>query len=316
MKILTSRNDVEGCYMPVAWGAEDALARLSGFQIAPIRDQTPGAGSVSTLNRFRPVLGRLSRLSRDKDAFIFAMGLDKSTRFLLQDSSIRKWLYIFDTWEPQWERLANELRAAKQLKGVYLSSSQTALYLQERLDCPVAWVPQAARLDEFSLDSLGWSNKSNIVLNIGRVNQTLDSFFLRFSEKHDFEYIRERIPGQVCFASRSDFLDAIRKAKIVVVHPRDMEYPDVTGCVSMLTARYFESYQSSSVVCGYKPRSGEFETVMQGFPFIEHADDSQFERELIEALSAPYVWGGARERCLESHTWDRRLELILHDLPS
>jgi hypothetical protein len=241
---------------------------------------------------------------------LFLMGLTKEIMPVLRDPSCRKHIYLFDTWEPDWEFIEAMLRSAKSLHCVLMSSSQAAEHFRERLDCMVHWVPQAAISSEFSPQALNWSRKKKRILNIGRTNRRLNDFFLAFSEKHGFEYLRDEYPGQMMFKTRSAFLQALYESQIVVVHPRNREYPEFTGRVSMLTARNFEAYQSGGIVCGFRPDSGEFESVFDGFPFVDFIDAEQFEVALLSELKNADRWVAASEKCMDQHTWERRFENV------
>ena len=242
------------------------------------------------------------------------MGLSNDFMPLLQDADRRKWLYLFDTWEPDWADIEKRLATAQNLHTVYMSSSQAVDHFKGRLDCNVHWLPQAATSNEFHHSARDWSLKTNTILNIGRSNQVLDQFFDRFAAKHGWEYIKPEIRGGVRFASRNDFLQTLYRSKIVVVHPRNLEYPEATGCVSMLTARYFEAYQSAGVVCGFKPHSGEFEQVLGDFPFVEFGDPQLFEQSLLAAVREPAPWLAAEQQCRAEHTWEQRLVPVARHL--
>lgn len=242
-----------------------------------------------------------------RDVVLFQMSLDRSITPLLEDPSRRKWLYLFDTWQPDWPNIERVLSRARNLSGLFLASSQSAEYFAGRFSFPVHWMPQAAQAGEFSESARDWSCKRNVVFNIGRTNDELVSFFQAFCSKHGYEFIRERVPGEVCFESRADFIRTLHEASIVVVHPRDLQYPEVTGCVSMLTARNFEAYQSASVVCGFKPGSAEFDRLFPEMPFVEFHDARQFESELLDAVKQPHRWVSASIECENSHTWEHRL---------
>jgi hypothetical protein len=311
-EIYSTRGLQDGCFMPVAWGAEEAFARLTGARIVtgwvPSRRRRSKLGRL--MARVRDVIGAscfrgiVSEKSKG-DVVLFLMGLSKDVLPLLNDSSRRKWLYLFDTWEPGWQVTEDVLRGATSLQCVYMPSSQSVEHFRGRLQCDVQWLPQAGIGSEFSVKGLGWGQKTKTILNIGRTNHVLDEFFLRFSQKHGFRYLRDEYPGQVLFKTRDAFLSALDQSQIIVVHPRNLEYPEVTGRVSMLTARNFEAYQSAGVVCGFKPDSGEFERVFDGFPFVEYS--ASFESDLLAAVQQPQVWADASRRCLREHTWDCRL---------
>jgi hypothetical protein len=241
------------------------------------------------------------------DLFLFMMVLRKQFMPLLEDSSRKKRIYLFDTWEPGWYELERSLNRAKGVQAVFMSSLQAATHFQGRFSFPVSWLPQAANRKEFNSTNGDWRNKKNIILNIGRTNKLLNAFFEMFATKHGYEYIRPHIYGEVNFERREDLLRVLYQSKIVVVHPHNLDSPEITGCVSTLTARYFEAYQSSAVVCGFKPSSNEFDQVLSGMPFVVFDEPESFEIALLDALKHPSKWIEAGLKCQASHTWEERL---------
>lgn len=315
--ILSSRKQKDGCFMPVAWGAEDALAAISDARIVTDWGQPQvSLNQGSRLRRkalriFTATKSRLKTLTQSQqEVVLFLMGLSREVIPTLKDAGLRKTIYLFDTWEPEWDKIEEILNSAKSLQSVFMSSSQAVNHFRTRLNCDIHWLPQAAISSEFSERASDWSNKQKTIVNIGRTNSVLDEFFCEFSRKHGYTYLRDQYPGEAKFKNRGDFLNALYTAQIVVVHPRNLEYPETTGCVSMLTARNFEAYQSGGVVCGFKPDSGEFEDVLSEFPFIEFKSSKQFEADLLVSVDAPASWCAALDRCRQLHTWETRLSGI------
>jgi hypothetical protein len=312
ISVFSTRGFSSGCWMPVAWAAEDALAAAFGVRVyAPdlkrrrylFRDNR----IARNLARAWPSLPKRVFGPLGSPVFLFLMGLREDLMPLLQDADRRKSIYLFDTWEPEWSGIERQLATARNLQTVYMSSSQAVDFFKDRLDCEVCWLPQAATSNEFHHSARDWTLKTNTILNIGRSNRVLDQFFEHFAAKHGWEYIKPEIRGGVRFESRNEFLQTLYRSKIVVVHPRNLEYPEATGCVSMLTARYFEAYQSAGVVCGFKPNSGEFEQVLGDFPFVEFGDPQQFEEELLAATHDAAPWLAAEQQCKVAHTWEQRV---------
>jgi len=300
--------------MPVAWAAEDAFSRVTGAKIDtswPFFFNLHNGSNQFTRRIIQfltiPSYCRSKLFRSTQDVFMFLMDFPKKLIPLFCNPSLRISLYLFDVWEPGWNRLEEFLSAASGIQRVFMSSYQAAEHFRDRLRIEVKWVPQAANSSEFSFVAKEWKRKKNIIINMGRKNRVLDDFLVEFSRKYNFDYIRGRYPGEVRFKFRKDFLNALYSARVVVVHPQNLDQPEKTGCVSMLTARYFEAYQSGGVVCGFKPHSGEFEKVLGGFPFVEYTNSCQFESDLLSAIASPEPWIAAVDLCREFHTWERRL---------
>ena len=257
------------------------------------------------LNLYVPLLSDFLCWGFGSELFLFLMGFHRDILPILNDPKRRKWIYVFDSWEPEWENIERILLSSHGIEQVFFSSSQTVEHFRGRVPFPVEWLPQACDRSEIAADSADGATKARVVLNIGRTNSVLDHFFESFCERNNFAYFVPGRPGSPRCESRAEYLKLLHSSAIVVVHPRNMQYPEVTGCVSLLTARYFEAYSAGAVVCGYKPTSGEFEKVLGDMPFIEYGDS--FEEQLLAALEQPDVWKYGKARCAANHTWDARL---------
>jgi hypothetical protein len=310
LHVLSTRGLQDGCFMPVSWAAEEAFSKVTNSRILNVFETQPTGNRIGVLKfRLEQIAKRLKLrflCKADPNAVLFLMGFSKSILPILKSCNINKWIYLFDSWEPEWADMESIINSSYSIRHLFLSSSQATEHFRKRLAIGVDWIPQAAIASEFSPEALQWEEKSNTILNIGRSNSVLDSFFSEFATRHGFTYLRDEYPGQVKFKTRSDFLRALYSAKIVVVHPRNMQYPLQTGCVSMLTARNFEAYQSGGVVCGFKPQSGEFDTVLKDFPFIEYENSQQFECSLLSAIKNPSLWTTALLQTKRFHTWEKR----------
>jgi hypothetical protein len=309
-KILSSRNFSTGCYWPAAWAAENALASILHTQIfAP---NLPRRQYILFENRIARIVSRICKAQRNlvffgsgKDVFLFLMGFNRETLPLLCDKRKRKWIYVFDCWQPEWENTEKLLKSAANIERIYFSGSQAAEHFSNIFPTKVSWLPQAADSSEFPRDRLTLDKRLPIILNIGRSNTVLDEFFLEYSKNRGLRYL---YPGSDEFrnlGSRVNFLTSLQHASIVVVHPRNLQTPEITGCVSMLTARYFEAYSAGAVVCGFKPTSDEFQQVLGSMPFVEFSEN--FSDELDSALLDTQKWEKAQLRCLKLHTWEARL---------
>jgi len=303
--------------MPVAWAAEDALSRACGAVLfAPNLERRSywleRNRAARLVRRIIPAVSRCVYSGMGTNVFLFLMGFHRDILPVLNDPKRQKCIYLFDSWEPEWTEIESLLRAAKNISKVYFSSSQTADHFRGRLPFPIEWLPQAFDRQEAASDCQDPRQKKKVVLNIGRSNTQLDEFFHEFCRQHGFQYIVPGKIGGVTCDTRAEYLSLLHSSAIVLVHPRNLQYPETTGCVSLLTARYFEAFSSGSVVCGFKPTSGEFERVLCDFPFVEYS--ASFESDLLAAVQQPQVWADARRRCLKDHTWDARLAPVANEL--
>jgi hypothetical protein len=318
MNVISFRKFEKGYFMDVACDAEDALAALPGNRLRapdyPVREY------VLTRNRIaRNLLEHTGGWTPDLfmgcggNRFFFLMWCDRRVFPLMRNGSIKKSAYLFDTWEPDWGWMEAEMAAWRNIGAVYFSSSQAARHFKTRLPYAVRWCPQATTLSTPARPQPRANTGRRIVLNIGRPNKTLTAFFKDFCVEQGMDYLSQDSVEGILFASRRGFLDTLLQSSIVVVHPRNIDSPEITGAVSMLTSRYFEAYHSGGIVCGFKPQSREFDQVLAGYPFIEFTDAAGFKQQLLAALQQPEPWRQARERAQREHTWARRAQLIADD---
>ncbi len=290
---------------------EEALKRLLDAKIRRI-DYSPAKFAWARRLRLPSLERRLRHAGLARNVFVCAMWLDKQYRYLLQDARRRKWVYLFDTWEPHWDYIEGEARCWRNVAEVYFSSLQTAEYMRGRLDIPVSWLPQASGIAATQC----WRQqaKEPIVYNIGRPNSVLEAFFRDWCARRGFRYVTQGPVDAALLSSREAFEALLGRARVVVVHPRNIDSPEVTGSVSMITARFYEAYRCGAVVCGFKPSSGEFERVFAGYPFVEYRSPVQFSEALEEALADERPWQHAREHALMNHNWTARLGPVASDI--
>jgi hypothetical protein len=315
LNVISFRKFEKGYFMDVACDAENALAALPGNRLLapdyPVREYVLTRNRVArTLLRHAPGWSPDLFMGCGGHRFFFLMWCDRRVFPLMRNASIKKSAYLFDTWEPDWAWMESEMAGWRNIGAVYFSSSQAARHFKPRLPYAVRWCPQATTVPQAPRVQ---SSGQRVVLNIGRPNKTLSAFFKSFCAEQGMTYLSQDTVEGILFASRRDFLDTLLRSAIVVVHPRNIDSPEMTGAVSMLTSRYFEAYHSGGIVCGFKPQSGEFEQVLADYPFIEFTDAQRFKAQLLAALDQPEPWRQACERAQREHTWAQRAQLISAD---
>lgn len=306
--------------MAVSNDAENALARVSEGRLCipdfKLRSYLCWRNRVS-----RTILRRFPGFYANilpeiiGDSALFLMGVDLALNGFLSSPRSRKWIYLYDAPESAWVFLERKFHTWRNIGCLYLSSSQAAAYFQEKLNFPVQWLPQASTYKYIALKGkykeLG---REKIILNIGRPNKALGEFFRWFSEKHGFHFITQDTTEGILFSNREEFLSILNNSAIAVVHPRNIDHPDEMGCVSMLTARYYEAYQSGAVVAGFRPVSGEFEKIFSGYPFVEMHAWSSFQDELICELDQKSKWLAIARQARVKHCWENRVKEIFNDI--
>ena len=320
--VVSFREFKKEYYMHVAWHAENALVKISKANLKTpnipkrlywLKQNRIARNIIKICRKLEPSL----YYDTGRDLFLFLMGFDKLVFDILRDSSKNKWIYLFDTWEPNWTNMEKEMKHWKNINSIYFASMQTAQYFSTRLSFPVKWVPQAADCEEFiQNENTIYKQKLPIIFNIGRVNNNLKNFFKKFSSKYNYRFLIQKLPGELVAPNRLDYIRTLLQSSIILVHPQNIDSPEVTGKVSTLTARYYEAYNTGSVVCGIKPTSGEFDKVLKDYPFIEYIDDESFEKAILESLKYPEIWNQAKQRVRKEHTWEVRLSCLIKDLPT
>ena len=249
------------------------------------------------------------------DSVLFLMGIDLALNGFLSSNRSKKWIYLFDTPESAWDFLERKFNTWNNIGCLYLSSSQATDHFQRKLHFPVRWLPQASTYKYYPLmEKFRTFGPNKIILNIGRPNKKLDEFFRYFSRKHGFNFVSQGSLEGILFPCREEFLSVLNNSAIIVVHPRNIDQPDEMGCVSMVTARYYEAYQSGAVVCGYRTTSGEFEKIFPSYPFVEMQSWDTFEKELIYETSQKDKWLESARLARIHHGWDVRVRQIMNDI--
>ena len=155
VRILSTRGYESGCWMPVAWAAEDAFAAVSNADVfAPDLERRKywfrNNRVARSLVTAWPSLQKRIYGPLGSSVVLFLMALDNNFMPLIQDEDRKKWIYLFDTWEPDWREIERKLSTGRNIQAVYMSSSQAAEHFQGRLPFQINWLPQAAISHEFN----------------------------------------------------------------------------------------------------------------------------------------------------------------------
>jgi len=190
--------------------------------------------------------------------------------------------YIIDAWENSIKSLAEEILRAK--VDIILLAYQDSIellrkYLPPELMERVFLFPVFVDPDIYPKDPL---NKLYDIIQVGRRNDTLHQWALRYSlERHKtYLYQKKNSKGIYYFEGRkwegSNFqlsypslIDTLAKTKIALVSPPNLTNDKRTGKVSSLTPRYLETAMCFTVPVGFIPSSGEYrETFPRTFTIV------------------------------------------------
>lgn len=238
---------------------------------------------------------------------LMGLGMCKLLRPILGDSKPAKIVYIFDVWEPQFNCWYEEMKHWKNVHIVYFAFKQSNEYFRNKFQFGTEWMPQAIDIKKFY--EFRNIKKARLIVQVGRKDKDLHTFFLRFAQKYSMDYIYEKEKGEVIAPQRRDYIKLISKASIFVISPQNFDYQKKTGSVSTVTAKYYEGYASSSLVVGKKTSSDEFDLLFKGYPFVEYKkDEAQFEQEILSMLEEKVDVFELIER---DHTWNKRVEMFM-----
>jgi len=207
------------------------------------------------------------------DRILFLIGMNYRSLDLLGFYKTKKLkiAYIIDAWENSIKSLAEQILTNK--ADIILLAVQDSIELLEKhlpteLMKRVFLFPVFIDPDIYPKDI---PNKLYDIIQVGRRNDTLHQWALRYSlERHrSYLYQKRNSKGIYYFDGRkwegsnfqlsySSLIETLDRTKIALVSPPDLTDNKRTGRVSPLTARYLEAAMCFAVPAGFTPSSDEY----------------------------------------------------------
>jgi glycosyltransferase involved in cell wall biosynthesis len=220
---------------------------------------------------FRKIQKILNEEINDRILFLIGMNYRYLDFLGFYKTKKLKIAYIIDAWENEIKSLAEEILRTK--VDIILLAYQDSIELLEK-HLPVEIMKRVFLFPVFidpDIYPKDIPNKLYDIIQVGRRNDTLHQWALRYSlERHrSYLYQKKNSKGIYYFEGRewegSNFqlsylslIDTLAKTKIALVSPPNLTNDKRTGKVSPLTLRYLESAMCFAIPVGFTPSSSEY----------------------------------------------------------
>ncbi|MBQ6217604.1 MAG: glycosyltransferase family 1 protein [Erysipelotrichaceae bacterium] len=279
-----------------------------------------GINRITGKLKMNPVCDPFTFKKREDGVYLYiAMSINylKSNLHLLkrlQKSGNKIALYVWDCWQPEyekWEKVLDDLKP----DYIFWSFKQNYLFFKNKY-ANSFWVPQSANRYYFKDLHM---NKTRLFIQMGRVNKGLHEKILRYLEKRDVpdsneNYVYRRKEKEALFPDLNDLVREINRSRYIVCIPKIYESPEKTGDVCAMTGRYYEAIACKTMIIGKKPLI--FDELFPKDGMIEFKEDlSDFDDKIDALENDNQKYQDIVEqnyRCfMEKHTWACRLKQIL-----
>ena len=287
----------DGGFQTAAFLAASALFKFGG---------DPGLRAAPVLPRGLLNPSRFPRLNQAHFAVLMGPQFAKCVpHFLLPGPRA---IYLMDVWPSVQDRVVAFIRAFS-VDYVFVSSSQSADYVRERVGASVHWVPEG--IDPTPYRSRPPAERDIDVLEMGRRSDAYHAQIAEPLERAGRVHGFERVKGELVFPTREGLLDGLSRSTVSVCFPSNLTHPKHSGDVETMTLRYLQSMASRCVVVGHAP--AEMVRLFGYNPVVE-IDPADPAGQLLGILDAPERYADLVERneraVLGSHTWSHRWHQI------
>jgi len=220
---------------------------------------------------FRKIQEIINEEINDRSLFLISMNYRYLDYLGFYKTKKLKIANIIDAWENEIKNLAKEILRTK--IDIILLAYQDSIellrkYLPPELMERVFLFPVFVDPYIYPKESL---NKLYDIIQVGRRNDTLHQWALRYSlERHrSYLYEKRNSKGIYYFDGRkwegsnfqlsySSLIETLAKTKIALVSPPNLTNNKRTGRVSPLTPRYLEAAMCFSIPIGFTPSGSEY----------------------------------------------------------
>ena len=268
---------------------------------------------------FRPgIVNLISSITPKFSSPVFniSMGISEANRSIPYALfSSHNGLYIFDAW-PKYYPIIRQIVKAYNISYLFVSSKESAEKLDTLLvNTKVYWCPEACNPTEYK--PFPYNKKDIEVLQFGRKYDYWHNLVVEGFKQQEISYMYEKIKGQLVFNSRADFLDGLGRTKVSVCFPMNITNIEISGGISTMTNRYFQSMVSKCLIVGIKPE--EMNYLFDYEPVIQIDFNNPVEQilNILQNFSdyIPLIERNYQE-CITRHTWQNRWQLIRENLKS
>jgi len=221
-------------------------------------------------------------------------------------------IYCFDTWEKRYDDWENVFKRIDPYM-VFFAYKRSMLYFSSRLE-RVGFVPQSMDEKYFYPRDI---DKKRAFIQIGRKNAKIHNRILKYMKDRkmsDDQYVYEKIPGKIIYPETMDLVKGLCASYFSVCAPQSAENAALTGNVSDVTARFYESIACKTLIIGFKPET--FDEIFPADTMVELSPDRDDLAEKIQKyLDDPKLYKEKVEAnydyLMKHHRWKNRLEQII-----
>lgn len=227
-------------------------------------------------------------------------------------------LYIFDCWEPMWNRF-HRLFTEINPYLICFAYKKAEEHFHELNKWKTCFVPQAYDSKVY----MPYYNKKNrLFIQIGRRTEYLHKLVISYLSNNNINenednYLYEREKGKFLFQCKTDLAKEMSKSYFFLVAPKCFEHREETGNISEVTARFYEAMACKTLCVGIKPTDTFDMLFPYGDAMIE-IDDQNFGERIKELINNRERYNQIIEKnykyVMTHHLWKNRLDMILNNI--
>lgn len=219
-----------------------------------------------------------------------------------------KTLWMYDAWEPLFDEIEKTIHSYR-ITLLLTASKQSAEYFSglKIKNFKAQWVPEAVDVSKYHF--IEYKNRTIDVLQLGRKWNDYHDKIKSIESKLVYRY--EKQAGTIIFKTREDFLNGLANSKISICVPSKVTHPEITGNISTVTNRFFQSMASKCLILGKLP--DDMLHLFDYNPIIE-INDTNPEAQIYSILENYETYLPLIEKNYEivknHHNWNVRINTI------
>lgn len=241
-----------------------------------------------------------------------ALSYCKKTLMKVHDKLI---LYVFDCWEPKWERFEQLFREIRPYM-ICFAYQKAEEHFRKRNICKTCHIPQSMDATVYFPQN---AEKTRLFMQMGRRTECLHRMAMGYLKEHEIadteaNYVYERERDQSIFPEKEALAREMGKSWFFLVAPRCVEQWQETGNISEVTARFYEAMATKTLCVGIKPKDNFDRLFPVENAMIEVTEDT-FNEKIDYFLSHPEKYREIVNRnydyVMAHHRWRNRYEEIM-----
>ncbi|WP_158542236.1 glycosyltransferase [Pedobacter chinensis] len=220
-------------------------------------------------------------------------------------------VYMHDVW-PRFQYWIFPLLDLFNIRHVFFSSKQVwADHLKKfpKSRCQSMWLPEGIDANEYSFRP--YHEKKIDVLEFGR---RYEKYHLLIKDRlgaNSKYHVYKHKESDLLFQEKSDLVEALAGAKIVICTPSNITHPERSEYISSMTLRYLQAMASKCLIVGITPLDMQ---ELFDYQTIVEIDMENAAEQLLEVLSNYDSYFPLIERnyleVRKNHQWINRWDII------